>query len=180
MLHLKHHFCLDSNFSILPYEPRFFREVFLFFKKFQLETQISAYAKNELDVNSELYEDFLLSEFGKIILKCDFCYVVYDNNEDKIASFFSFKRNFFMPDSINIELVIYNPSYKRESNFVKSYKKMVTVVKSQKKAQNVTVALLNRTKYESYINFIKRFFGVKLYTRDKFNRPIFTLPDYDN
>ena len=179
MLHLKSPYCLDDNFSIIPYEKRFFREILLFFKKFQSEAEISSLQANGLDSSSLFYEEYLISELTKIILKSDFCYVVYDNNKGHISSFFSFKRNLFMPDSINIELVIYNPMYKRESNFVKSYKKMVTIVKSDKKAKNMTVALLDRAKYKSYVNFIKRFFGVKLYTKDKFERPIFTLPDYD-
>ena len=179
MLHLKHPLCLDDNFSIKPYEKGFFGEILVFFKKFQSEAKISSLQQSDLDCYSGFYEDYLISELSKIILKSDFCYVVYDNNEDCIASFFSFKRNLFMPDSINIELVFYNPIYKRESNFVKSYKKMVTTVKSDKKAKNMTVALLDRAKYKSYVNFIKKFFGVKLYTKDKFERPIFTIPDYD-
>ena len=112
MLHLKQPFCLDDNFSIIPYKKSFFGEILLFFKKFQSEAKISSFQSNCSDFSSAFYEDYLISELSKIILKSDFCYVVYDNNKGHISSFFSFKRDLFMPDSINIELVIYNPDRK--------------------------------------------------------------------
>lgn len=179
MLHSKKRLSLDDEFIILPYDNKFFKKIFNIFKLFQEDAELRLYSKKDLDANSEIYNDFLLMELKKLIKKADYKYIIYDKSKDEVASFFSFDRGSFLPNSIHLGIVIYNTKYNKNLNFIKSYKKICNFVKKETNSKKMTVWLDKRSKQDSYEKFIKRFFSVKLIRRDQFNRGLFEIPDYE-
>jgi len=179
MLHSKKKLSLDDQFIILPYDGVFFKKIFNIFKLFQEDAQLRLYSKKDLDANSEIYNDFLLTELKKIIKKADYKYIIYDKSKDEVASFFSFEKGSFLPNSVHLGIVIYNTKYNKNLNFIKSYKKIFNFVKKETNSKKMTVWLDKRSKQDSYEKFIKRFFSVKLIYRDQFNRGLFEIPEYE-
>ena len=103
-----------------------------------------------------------------------------DLDRDCVFSVYIFSVDVLNKPSIELQIGFKDPNYTANSIGVESHKKVIERVRADLGRQDVFSVLMHRSRYKSYINYMKKCFGVKVIRVDELGRYIIKYPNYEN
>jgi len=168
-----------SKYKILKYKWSFFPEIVHIFKKFQKHAQISSLLNKNLSLDSAIYDEFIKNELESIILKNKATYVVKDMERGCIFSAYMFSVDIVDKPSVELQIGFKDPDYTANKIGVTSHKELIEQVKVDLDRENMFSVLMHRKRYDSYLKYMQKHFGVKVIAVDELGRYIVKYPNYE-
>lgn len=152
---------------VRPYHKDDFKEVFALFLKFQDKAKIGTYYNITKGQSEQMIALYLFEEFKRLIKKSQHTYVAIDEKTKNIFAFGAFTEGVYAKDSLDLQLVFKDPDYifNRTIKYL-----LILTFKKIKKNKKIYAVLGARDKFEKYVEFVKRYFKVKVHSKDNLGR----------
>lgn len=171
-----------KNYTIVNFDWSFFPEVLNIFKKFQKIAKISPLLSKKLDLDSPIYEEYLAEELKTLINKHEKTLLTIDLERNRVFAVYIFSTNVLTDNSAELQIGFKDPDYNGWiSNEVglQSHKDIIKRCRKDLGKKDIYSVLMHRDKYDSYIKYMSKCFGVKLIKVDQLGRHIVEYPNYE-
>jgi hypothetical protein len=158
-----------NSVSYREYKHTDFKEVFSVFVAFQKKNQIKQYHNLSHGQSENFYLRFLFYEIKKLIERCPIKYVSINEKTGKICGFACFTEGGFVPNHLDLQLVIKDPDYTLSKPIILCFFTVLLKVK-KKYNKRIYAVLGDRERFSTYMKAVQRIFKAKIISKDSLNR----------